>query len=329
MPLVTIPETSVEGSVVYYQINLRLPLRSITVHKRYSDFVDLVNTLCKELGITANEFPYPLPPKGTMFSNKSKLILERQSRLVSFLASVIKDRDLQNRRSIHRFLQLPQNYKFTPALFKETVGDTDKQFIIDDDDSAIDKAQWLSYLRMVRFNVTELSKDKNLAARLESRERINHFIRPNVGKLASSLAHLSKSGAIDQNELHQRTTMLKEVQAEIEGILDSKVELFEEKKGNGTTSRRVFAKSSNKPTETKETIALDNAELLQQQKQVHKEQDKELELLRMIIARQRQIGETINREVEEQNELLDRFSSEVDASSDKVKLARARARKIG
>lgn len=328
MSIISIPSTTVEGKVTFYQINIRLPLRSLSVQKRYSEFVDLVGALSYELGIPASEFPYPLPPKGSVFSNKNKLVVERQNRLGEFIASVIRDRDLQNRKCVHRFLQLPQNFKFTPALFKDD-SNNDTRFLIDEDDNDIDKAQWLSHLRMVRFSLAELNKDKALSSRLESREKINKYIRPNVEKLAISLVHLSKSGEIEPLELLNRTTMLREVQAEIESVLESKGEV-EHKVTNGIAPRRVFARAiEGPPAETNATIELNNKELLQQQQQVHKQQDQELEQLRMIIHRQKQIGETINREVEEQNELLERFSGEVDASSDKVKLARSRARKIG
>ena len=80
--------------------------------------------------------------------------------------------------------------------------------------------------------------------------------------------------------------------------------------------------------ETPETLPLNNKELLQHQVQIHQNQDKELDQLRVLIARQKQIGELINAEVEEQNEMLDRFNEEVDYTSSKIKQARRRAKKI-
>ena len=86
--------------------------------------------------------------------------------------------------------------------------------------------------------------------------------------------------------------------------------------------------SLGKASETNDTLPLNNQELLQQQIQIHKNQDQELYELRKLIQRQRELGELINTEVEEHNELLDGFEHEVENAAAKVKSARLRARKI-
>lgn len=326
MSLISIDDSSVDNDVVYYHIAIRLPLRSLSVQRRYSDFVQLVATLSAQIGIAPKDFPYELPPKSGLFARKERTVRERKEKLSSFLRSLVRDRDLQNRPAVHQFLQLPHNFKFTPELFNDVKTNSDDKFLIDDRPEDISKNQWLTYLRLLRSNAMSLSEEKNIDARMESRGRINKYIRPNLEVLAASLAVLSRNGDVNSGELKERSAMLTAVQNRVETVLGTGSAPAEEPKG---FSRRTFGVSAESAVETKATMALSNKELLQQQQQVHKEQDEELEQLRYIIARQRQIGETINREVEEQNELLDRFNDEVDASSEKVKGARGRARQLG
>lgn len=329
MATISINDTSLENKVTYYHISVTLPLRSISVARRYSEFVSLVENLCSEIGISQRDFPYPLPPKGGLFNNSTKIVAERKVKLTEFLSNIVRDRDLQNRDSVHKFLGLPVSFRFTPELFKENQQDeSSAKFLIDDDVADINKGQWLSYLRIVRFNASDMGKGTDLASKLAARENANKFIRPNLEKLSLSLQHLSKSGAIDHGEYSKRNNMLKEIQADVEKVVRGeapKVSNLPE-----SSLRRIFAKRDDTPPEeTNTTLALNNKELLQQQKLMHQQQDQELEQLRMVIGRQRQIGEAINKEVEEQNEILDRFSNEVEASSQKVQTARTRTRRIG
>lgn len=324
MATVSIPETFEEKKVTFYAIQISLPLRSITVSRRYSDFCTLTDTLCRELGINNKDFPYPLPPKGGVFHSKATVVADRQVRLAAFLNNVIRDRELQNRTSVHRFLDLPINFRFTAEHFRGTTEkDFDKIAVLDADESSIDGVQWLSYLRQLRATISGLPQNTNLETQVEVRNNMNTYIRPGLAKLASSLQALSKSGAFSQSELSKRTSLLEQLEVEAErkcsrGPSQSQSVLREE-----------LDISGGPPQETNTTMALNNHQLLQQQQLVHRQQDEELEQLRMIIGRQKQIGEAINREVEEQNEMLDEFVAEVETSSHKLKNARTKARQIG
>lgn len=326
MATVTIPEAYVAGNVTFYSIKISLPLRSISVSRRYSEFYALTDTLCRELGINQKDFPYPLPPKGSIFHTKASLIAERKIRLAAYLNGIIRDRELQNSPSVHRFLELPVNFRFTAEHFKTA---TEKEYnnktIFNYDDTSVDDVQWLSYFRQMRSAVSALPKTSDLASQLEAHESVNQYIGPNLGKLASSLQILAASGAIDLSEVSKRTALLLRLEAEVE----EKLSRGSSESQNRTTLRRVFAMSESPPQESNRTMTLNNQQLLQQQQHVHQKQDQELEQLRKIIGRQRQIGEAIHREVEEQNEMLDEFTAEVEASSDKLQSARSRARQIG
>ncbi|KAM9902999.1 hypothetical protein OXX79_003631 [Metschnikowia pulcherrima] len=327
--MITIPDFTEKNGVIYYNLCVRLPLRSIQTSRRYSDFVALVDALCVELGISKPEFPYELPPKGGIFASKQKIASERQTKLARFLSLVIRDRDLQNSTLVHEFLRLPSNFKFTPDFFKDEGGaaNPDDKFLITEDAASISRMQWLTYLKNVKVVAESLDGKGDLAAKLANREKAAKYIRPNIEKLAEALQHLSQTGEISSQELKQRTSMISSLQSKIESVVTEKPSRASPEK-NVRLSKRVFYQASNAPVETTETIDLSNKELLKHQQQIHTEQDQELEALRRIIARQRQIGETINREVEEQSELLDSFSNEVDVSGEKLKNARGRVKKI-
>ncbi|CAK9440222.1 uncharacterized protein LODBEIA_P43220 [Lodderomyces beijingensis] len=109
---ITIPtETDIDGST-FYQINIKLPLRSYSIKKRYSDFDNLVSTLCHQIGINHKDFPYALPPKKLTWLVKRSVIEERKKGLARFLNSLISDSSLRNEPEVLSFLQLPKNFKF-------------------------------------------------------------------------------------------------------------------------------------------------------------------------------------------------------------------------
>ncbi|OBA22273.1 hypothetical protein METBIDRAFT_31198 [Metschnikowia bicuspidata var. bicuspidata NRRL YB-4993] len=329
MSVISIPSYKDENGVAYYDINVRLPLRSITTSKRYSDFVSLQKSICAELGISQADFPYSLPPKSGIFANKHAVALERQATLAEFLERLIKDRDMQNSEILHEFLELPPKFKFTSDFFKDGNEDSnpDEKFLIIEDSQQISRMQWLTYLKAVRVVVESLENSGHLAAKLANREKATKYIRPNMEKLTEALQHMSQEDIISPLEFKQRTSMLSSLQSQMEQLVMDKP-FASSPETNVKLSKRVFYQASNPPIETPKTLPLSNKALLQHQQQIHTDQDRELEALRKIIARQREIGETINKEVEEQMEILDSFSNEVDTSGDKIRSARERVKKI-
>lgn len=337
--IITIPKTSTSSDgVVYYHISIKLPLRSFTITKRYSEFDELVTKLCSDLGIDHQDFPYPLPPKTGLFllSKSDAIKRERKVKLSQFLNSVIRDNDLQNNRVVHNFLQLPINFKFTSTFFRASSTDDQADLIITDED-AIDQCKWLEILRLFKFTIGELTRnyDHLVPLKISTRDKVNKLIKPNLNKLAHRLEVLAKKREIDSAEHTRRRLLLEQVENSLLNLQDSLLatsnytakpipdrnELLASAGG-----RRVLGGKA--PRETNDTIGLSNKELLQQQVQVHKAQDLEVEQLRKIIARQRQLGESINTEVQEQSQLLDMFAEEVDNASEKLRHARQKARNI-
>jgi len=91
---------------------------------------------------------------------------------------------------------------------------------------------------------------------------------------------------------------------------------------NTSKSRRKFGVQISQEVE-ESTQGLDNMQILQLQKDMLKDQDKTLEQFSSILNRQRKIGETINQELDLQNELLD----DLDGNVNKVQLGLGQAEK--
>lgn len=281
-------EIDIDGST-YYQIDIKLPLRSYSIKKRYSDFEQLVDSLCHDLGINHKDFPYTLPGKRINWLNKYNVIEERKTALAEFLNGMINDRSLQNEREFISFLQLPKNFKFQ-------------------DRPQVNNENWHELYRKVKSDLLDLSKTGLNVIKLK--EQIRKTIQPSITDLITS------SATEDKAESQRRRDMISQLQSKIDEMLMPQQQ---------STFSRVLGGETK---ETEDTLPLNNQELLQHQVQIHQSQDQELEELRKIIARQRQIGETISTEVEEQNAMLDKFNEEVEQTTDKIKQARRRTRKI-
>lgn len=88
------------------------------------------------------------------------------------------------------------------------------------------------------------------------------------------------------------------------------------------TSGRVLGR------ETAETRELDNEGVLQLQKQKMANQDLDVEQLRKIVQRQRELGAAINNELEVQNDMLRMVDEDTDRVQAKMEIAKKRIGKI-
>ncbi|EGV61674.1 hypothetical protein PSN45_000357 [Yamadazyma tenuis] len=333
--VITINSTSVSNNTTYYRIDIKIPLRSLTVSRRYSEFDDLLKTLSQSLGIDSKDFPYKLPAKSSIFTkNSASTISERKQGLEDFLNALVADRELQNIPSLHEFLHLPVMFKFSPSMFKSK--DSSIGNLVISDPQSIDSTRWLEFLRLFKSNVNKLmetyNEDPSINNKINIRSKIQSIVKPNMVILAQRLDELYSSGTIEEQEYQRRKLISKELTHEIEGLYDvieggskPSTNVSDFSKRSLLDSRRVIGA---RPVETKKTIPLNNRELLQHQIQIHRTQDQELEGLRKIIARQKEIGLTINQEVEEQNEMLDSLNDQVELTTDKLRHARNKAKNI-
>lgn len=334
--IISIPTTSVsQDNVVYYNVNIKVPLRSSSVQRRYSEFSQLVDKLCYELGINNRDFPYKLPPKSNIWSITSKVatVNERQKELAKFLNELLKDKDLQNHPLVHEFLQLPITFKISNSMFEKKGKSSSINELVIPDVLLINAHKWLEYSRLFKYHINELrstyTSSKTINVKVDIRDKINKIIHPNLSELSNSLYNLSHNNEIDKGEYSKRELLLESLRSDLNALV-TELEDLSIKKPNMSQprNRRVLGGKIDEAEETKETLPLNNKELLQHQLQIHQQQDQDVSELRKIIQRQREIGQTINAEVEEQNALLDEFNEDVDRSNDKLRLARKNARKI-
>lgn len=338
--VISIPTTSVsKDNVVYYNVNIKMPLRSSSVLRRYSEFTRLVDQLCYEIGINNKDFPYKLPLKASIWSmtNKNAVVSERQIELTSFLNQLLKDKDLQNHPLVHDFLQLPASFKVTSSMFERKGKDASITELIIPDAQAIDSHKWLEYSRLFKYHINDLRDSYNTAGnismKVDIRDKINKIIKPNLAQLSGSLTNLLNNQMIDKREYNKRQVLLESLKTDLDELF-GELDALNSKNSNKQTlfsnSRRVLggANTADNAKETNETLPLDNQELLQLQLQIHLQQDQDVAQLRKLIQRQKEIGQTINTEVEEQNELLDQFNEDVDKTTDRLQVARKKARNI-
>lgn len=96
--------------------------------------------------------------------------------------------------------------------------------------------------------------------------------------------------------------------------------------GTGSSSRRVLGAPL---PETERTRELDNAGVLQLQRQQMYEQDQDVDELTKIVQRQKEMALQINQEVEEQTDMLNDMNNNVDRVGTKVNIAKGKVRKLG
>ena len=103
MSTITIPHDIEIGGSTYYQINIKLPLRSFTIKKRYLEFQQLVLDLSRSLGIDSRDFPYELPGKRINWLNKASIVEERKVGLQNFSITSFKTQHFRMNEKCCRF----------------------------------------------------------------------------------------------------------------------------------------------------------------------------------------------------------------------------------
>ena len=111
---ITIPSTTISGTstpYTIYNISLRLPLRSYTLQKRYSDFLSLHTGLTEQ----ADTPPPITPPAKSWFTrtvSNPELTESRRAALESYLQTINSAPDVRWRNtSVWRtFLNLPSSF---------------------------------------------------------------------------------------------------------------------------------------------------------------------------------------------------------------------------
>ncbi|KAK9474899.1 uncharacterized protein V1510DRAFT_424854 [Dipodascopsis tothii] len=350
-----------------YHVQARLPLRSFTVLKRYSDFRKLVDDLEADVG---EAVPFKIPPKKYFSSgvNDAEFTEQRRVELERFLKEINSSPDSRWRLTAawKDFVGLSSTGQSSSLLAASTA--QTGRGPQSDAKTISDPVQWLNTLHEVKTELHQARKhisDRDQYAGsgatmpgtgvLESRSASAEAKRCLV-QCASKIVLLQRglkdtADFVGEGELRRRTDMLNIVKKERDGLESLLNAIAHKRPARGAAgddddddgaraallggpsgivgSMASSAKRVLGPLrETAETRPLDNHGLMDLQ--MRKMQDQEDTLLEFskILARQKQIGVDINEELEIQNEMLRMLNEDVDQSDSKLARADRRLRKI-
>ncbi|KAL8863493.1 MAG: hypothetical protein Q9178_000174 [Gyalolechia marmorata] len=350
------PVSTSTGSKPYtiYNITLRLPLRTFTLQKRYSDFVTLHRNLTSQAGAPP---PASLPPKSYFSSTISSHALAESRRvgLQSYLQTLNTDPDdrWRNTSAWRSFLNLPSNSNSSHSSRHGLLSTTQQR-----QQPITDPVVWLDYhhdlksqLHHARLQLTKRDQATSAQAQHEcSTEAKKSLVK--AGSMITALEQGLKTlggetwgrEKLGDGELRRRRDLISAAKKEREGLenlgnamvaknaLDGAIAhatkgdkdklVNAETRKKGPPTGRVLGK------ETDRTRALDNQGVLQLQQQLMKEQDEDVDVLAQAVARQKKIGMEIQEELVVQKDLLNMLDEDVDRTQGKIDVARKRIGKI-
>lgn len=333
-----------------YNITLRLPLRSFTLQKRYSDFTALHSALTSQAGAAP---PASLPSKSwfTRTTSSPELTEERRKGLETYLIAINESDDerWRNTSAWRTFLNLPSNTTSrsnTSTLRSALNGPGGSQPITD-------PVVWLDHhrdlkaqLHDARLHLTRRDQASTAQAQHEASTQAKKFLvraGTMIQTLDTGLQNLSSASSwgtprLGEGELRRRHDLLSSAKREKEGLENllsamaakSAVDKTVADKSDSTAlygpakpaSGRVLGKESDK------TRALGNQGVLQLQKQMMQEQDEDVMVLARAVARQKELGWQIQEELVVQNEMLGMLDEDVTRVQGKMDVARKRIGKI-
>ncbi len=354
---IAIPNTTVSDTpkpYTIYNITIRLPLRSFTVQKRYSDFTSLHDSLTSQVGSAP---PATLPAKSWFSRTVSNpdLTEERRRGLEHYLRTINESDDARwrNTSAWRSFLNLPASLS---SQMGTKAGELHSVLSGPGGAGApiTDASVWLDCHRNVKAQLHDARlhlTSRDQASSSQKQHEASAAAKSCLVKVAGMISALEEglmniqqdsgtwgSQKLGEGEVRRRKDLIATAKKEKEGLenllnamatkskLDNTVAtLHDTQKLVGTktkTSGRVLGK------ETAETRELDNTGVLQLQKQKMADQDLNVEELMKIVQRQRELGIAINNELEVQNEMLRMVDEDTDRVQAKMEIAKKRIGKI-
>lgn len=332
-------ESNTSSKYTLYNINVRLPLRSYTVQKRYSEFLEFHKSLVAQV---SGPPPAPLPGKRYFVHTVSNPTHreERRQGLERYIRAINEAEDSKWRDSPlwRSFLNLPTGITATTSRGASLHAAVSGPAAIDGKAAPItDPTMWLDCFRDVKTHLhdarlyltrrdQETSPQKQHECSMQAKSSL-YKSSSLMGALEEGLRHLANAAGntrLGEGEVRRRKDLLATARKEKEGLdalsqaVSAKVrannamptESDKQALVGATTSRsrRVLGK------ETDQTRELDNEGVLQLQRRTMQEQNQGVDELRKIIARQKELGVAINDELEAQNEMLAIIDDDVTRS---------------
>lgn len=363
---ISIPSASTSNTskpYTVYNITLRLPLRSYTVSKRYSDFETFHKSLTEQVGTSP---PATLPGKSWFKSTVSspELTEARRQELEKYLQTIneIDDSRWRSTSVWRAFLNLPSSFTSSNskagALHSVLTGPGAGGAAIADPTVWLDSHRDLkAQLHDARLNLT----NRDQASTPQKQHEASAAAKTALVKAGTLIAALedgltqnqksSGSQKLGAGELRRRKDLISAAKKDKDALenllnamsqknkLDSAVANIQEHTdllgpGNNLSSAsNTSGPKGGRPgrvlgKETAETRSLDNQGVLQLQQQKMQDQDLDVDEIRKIVLRQRELGVAINQELEIQNEMLKVVDEDVDRVQGKINVAKQRIGKI-
>ena len=353
----SIPDASISNSPkphTVYNVSIRLPLRTLTIQKRYSDFIALHSTLTAQAGTPP---PASLPAKSWFSSTVSnpQLTEERRKGLETYLQKINQSEDPKWRDTSawRAFLNLPSNVSSKSSLasgLRNAISGAGGAVPITNPVVWLDHHRDLkSQLHEARLCITKRDQAATTQAQHEcGAQAKKHLVKAGtvIASLEQGLKNLGSdawgSEKLGEGELRRRRDLVESAKREKEGLenllsamitkseVDKTIADAREKEtlvGNAKSSKplsggRVLGR------ETDRTRALDNEGVLQLQKQLMQEQDEDVMVLGQAVRRQRELGIAIQEELQVQNEMLGMLDEDVTRVHGKIQVANKRIAKI-
>ncbi len=349
---IAIPDTQISTTAkpyTLYNITLRLPLRSFTVQKRYSDFIALHDILTSQAAATP---PVSLPRKSwfSRTTSNPQLTEERRKGLEHYLRTINEASDLRwrNTSAWRSFLNLPSttasaNSSTAAGLHGALTGPGGGGAPISDPTIWLDCHRDLkAQLHDARLHLTRRDQATKAQEQHDSSAQAKRCLvkaGTMIGALEQGLKNDVGVGSekLGDGELRRRKDLVQSARKEKEGLENLLNAMAAKSKLDGTlaTVQQTQALVGTQPKigrvlgkEMARTRELDNHGVLQLQKQMMQDQVMGVEELRKIVARQKELGVAINNQLEVQNEMLKMVDGDVTRVQGKVDVAKKRIGKI-
>lgn len=348
-----------------FNITLRLPLRTYIVQKRYSDFSTLHETITSLAGAPP---PAAFPGKHWFKSTVTSPALteDRRQGLETYLRAIAEspDRRWRDTPAWRAFLSLPSTLGSAASSSRidghvPAINPRDANAA-----AAADPATWTDLHREMKNLLSEARQQ--LAKRDATSDPVGGstaaleaggaakraLVRASnlLRALDEGLKDTAAAKKLGDGELRRRRDLLASARAEREGLERVSASVsYASRSGAGNGASEGPAASGDKAAllarsgpssttrrvlgaplpETERTRELGNTGVLQLQRTQMEEQDQDVEELAKIIRRQREMGLLINREVEEQLDMLNNTTDVVDRVGAKLDVAKKRVKKLG
>ncbi|KAG5357943.1 Vacuolar morphogenesis protein 7-like protein [Yarrowia sp. B02] len=287
-----------------------------TLTKRYSDFVALVSQLENEVGRTVE---VALPPKSWLRSKNVEFLDDRRRGLEVFLRRLVKIPHFYSSATLLEFLQLQKVGPCKGGSSAPQTASWDEQV-----------ASITQMLKTARSNVVAGTSERY------ENQKLVLTAQTRFAQLEKSLSEPASEKTSDNEHRRKRTQLmdLQKLMKQVVTQLSAQTTVSETSSGASTPLTGTVRSSQRGSRrgrvlgETDKTRQLNNAGLVQLQKDSFQEQDESLRQMLGTIQRQKELGEAIRQEVDLQNEQLDELNGEVELTGARLKNAQRQVGKF-